>query len=80
MIRRLREFRSAKRYTLPQLKLAMDAPFTWPVLRNALGGKPIWILNYEFIEKWLDQFVPAAPAPAEPESHDGKLAAAGRDD
>lgn len=77
MIRRLNEFRSAKRYSLPQVKLAMNAPFTYNVLRRALDGKAIWILNYEFIEKWLDRFVPATPPP--PEEPDGKLAAAGRD-
>jgi hypothetical protein len=69
---RLSKFRAERRLTVPQLKLAMAAPFKWPVLSKALRGEPIWILNYNFIVEWLDKHVPEVPA-----AIDGKAAASG---
>jgi len=73
-IERLEKFKAAKRLSIPQLKLAMAAPFKWGVLRSALNGDPIWILNHKFIVEWLDAH---CPAPPEPPTVDGKSAAAG---
>jgi hypothetical protein len=59
--------------SVPQLKLAMAAPFTWETLQRALRGEPIWIMNHAFITEWLiKHFGPEAPA-----AIDGKTAAAG---
>jgi hypothetical protein len=71
-LQRLAGYRAARRLSIPQLKLAMDAPFKWGVLRHALRGEPVWILNYNFIVEWLDAHCPEAPAPL-----DGKAAASG---
>jgi hypothetical protein len=58
-IERLDHVRRHHSFSLPQLKLAMEAPFTWRVLRRALEGKPIWILSADFIVDWLDRVNPA---------------------
>jgi hypothetical protein len=61
---RLRRFQSehAKRLGvsvgLPQLKLAMEAPFTWEVLQRALAGYPVWECYHEFIVTFLAKYVP----------------------
>jgi hypothetical protein len=60
---RLSRFRIDRRLSVPQLKLAMHAPFKWGVLQRALRGEPIWILNYKFIVEWLDAHFPESPAP-----------------
>ena len=65
-IQLLSRFMFAERLSLPQLKLAMDAPFKWAVLRRALHGEPIWILNYKFIVEWIDQHLPESKFPAVP--------------
>jgi hypothetical protein len=69
---RLSRYRIDRRLSVPQLKLAMDAPFKWGVLQRALRGEPVWILNYKFIVEWLDAHCPESPAPP-----DRKSAAAG---
>lgn len=71
-LQRLAEYRNKRRLSVPQLKLAMAAPFKWGVLQRALRGEPIWILNYKFIVEWLDAHCPQKPAPI-----DGKAAASG---
>ena len=73
-VERLKEFQRAKRYSVPQLKLAMAAPFKYQTLQRALRGEPIWILNHAFIVDWLDRFVPERANGVE---HDSKRAAAG---
>lgn len=70
---RLSAYRAARRLSVPQLKLAMEAPFKWSVLQRALRGEPIWILNYNFIVAWLDIHCGTVKAG----SVDGKAAAAG---
>jgi|HubBroStandDraft_6_1064221.scaffolds.fasta_scaffold149198_5 hypothetical protein len=45
---------------LPQLKSAMEAPFSWETLQRALAGKPIWDSYHAFIVAFLDRHVPAA--------------------
>ena len=77
-IERLKEYQRAKRYSIPQLKLAMDGPFTYTVLSKALKGEPIWEINYEFIVDWLDRFVPEHGTPVF--DFDAKRAAAGERD
>jgi hypothetical protein len=64
--RRLRQFQSehSRRLRvsigLPQLKLSMEAPFSWETLQRALAGKPIWESYHEFIVAFLDRAVPGA--------------------
>lgn len=76
MIERLRRFRSAKRYSIPQLKLAMDAPCNWQTLQRALDGLPVYELTFEFIEGWLDKFVPVSTNGESADLRDFKRAAA----
>ena len=71
-IRRLSEYRSQRRLSLPQLKLAMDAPFRWHVLKRALAGEPIWEFNHLYIVSWINVHIPEKPP-----AFDGKAAAAG---
>jgi hypothetical protein len=73
-IARLKKFQTAERLSLPQLKLAMAAPFNWSTLARALRGQPIWELSYAFIVQWLDRYAPEKPL------HDGKAAASGETD
>lgn len=47
---------------LPQLKLAMEAPFSWETIRRALEGRPIWHSYHEFIVTFLDRVEPRAQA------------------
>lgn len=62
--RRLRKFQQQHSHRLgvsiglPQLKLAMEAPFSWETLQRALDGKPIWHSYHEFIVAFLDRAVP----------------------
>ena len=53
-VSRLWRFQRSNRYSLPQLKLAMSAPFKWGVLGRALEGERIWVINADFIVDWLD--------------------------
>ena len=62
-IERLKWFMRGKRYSLAQLRLAMDAPFTWQTVQRAISGKPVWELNHAFIVDWLDRYVPVKPGP-----------------
>lgn len=77
-IERLRKFKMARHdgalsgYSLPQLRSAMAAPFSWETLEKALRGAPVWVNSHAYIVQWLDRFVPAPPLPV-----DGKSAAAG---
>lgn len=77
-IKRLEKFRKAPHagaphgYSLPQLRLAMEAHFTWETLRRALLGRPIWDLSHAYIVQWLDRYIPEEDQPI-----DGKAAAAG---
>lgn len=62
-IRRLEEFRIARRYTYPRLKLAMNAPFKWSTLKSAMDGNPVWEMNHAFIMEWLDLHCPRVAVP-----------------
>jgi hypothetical protein len=63
--RRLRKFQNdhARRLGvsigLPQLRLSMEAPFSWETLQRALDGKPIWHSYHEFIVAFLDHHAPS---------------------
>lgn len=70
-IQRIEAFRIARRLDVVQLKLAMNAPFRWATLLNALRGRPIEQNTYGFLVLWLEQHSPERAAP------DGKAAAAG---
>lgn len=41
---------------LPQLKLAMAAPFSWETLQRAITGKPISADYHEFIVSFLNRY------------------------
>lgn len=70
-VQRLEMFRISRRLDIPQLKLAMEAPFRWPVLFRAIRShSAISEETYLFIVEWLDRFVPEKAVP------DGKAAAA----
>jgi hypothetical protein len=70
-IQRLEAFRISRRLSIPQLKLAMAAPFRWPVLFRAIRHQGrISEETYRFIVEWLEKFVPEKAVP------DGKAAAA----
>jgi len=73
-IERLSRFRVAHGYSLPQLKLAMAAPFCWETLKKALGGVPIWDVHQAYIVQWVDRYLPKAS-----DATDGKTRAAGGD-
>jgi len=62
-------------YSLPQLRLAMDAKFGWETLKKALAGLPVWNLHYFYIVQWIAKYLPTPPAPI-----DGKAAASGERD
>jgi hypothetical protein len=70
-IRRLDSYRVARRLDVPQLNLAMSAPFVWHTLFRALHGKPVRQRNHQFIVQWIERFLPEKPVV------DGKAAAAG---
>jgi len=70
-IQRIEAFRIAHRMDIVQLNLAMDAPFTWETLLNALRGRPVQEDTYRFLARWLERHSPAESLP------DGKAAAAG---
>lgn len=79
--RRLREFRmrhaarmGLSSLSIPQLKLSMQAPFTWETLKRALTGKAIRSDNCRFIEEFLDRH---APQPVAAAGLDGKSLSAG---
>lgn len=75
-IERLTKFRVAQRYSLPVLRSAMSAPFSWETLKKALDGLPVWDISHAYIVQWIDRFLPELPDPATP-VRDGKAAAAG---
>jgi hypothetical protein len=49
---------------LPQLKLAMNAPFSWETLQRALAGQRIMLESYNFIVGFLEEHCPPLPGPA----------------
>lgn len=67
--RRLRQFQKEHAQLLgvsiglPQLKLSMEAPFSWETLQRALRGQPIWQTYHEFIVKFLDRHMPQSDPP-----------------
>jgi hypothetical protein len=69
-IDRLERIRIALRLTIPQFKLAMDAPFPWPILFRALRGKAIQEASHRYIVNFLGARFPEKAVP------DGKAAAA----
>lgn len=71
-IEKLSKFRVAHGYSLPQLKLAMMAPFGWETLKKALGGVSVWDVHHSYIVQWIDRYLAAPETPV-----DGKTAAAG---
>jgi hypothetical protein len=85
--RRLWEFR--KRHaarlgqdslSIPQLKLSMNAPFTWETLQRAIAGKTIRADNCQFIEKFLDKHMPLAAGRLPAVGLDRKSVSAGERD
>jgi hypothetical protein len=72
-IQRIEAYRIASRLDVMQLKLAMDAPFTYGTLARALRGCAIQEDSYRFLAQWLERHFPAEVLP------DGKAAAAGKD-
>lgn len=75
VIKRLEQFRIAKRYSYPQLnREVMDSPFKWSTLKNALDGKPIWEVNHAWIVEWVEKNLHPVPP-----VRDYKSAAAGDD-
>jgi len=49
----LRKIQSRRRDGIPGLAAFMKAPFRWQTLSQALRGKPIRLINYQFIVDWL---------------------------
>jgi hypothetical protein len=70
-ITRLVDFRIARRLTIDQLKLTMNIPVRWPVIKRALLGLPVQEPAYIAIVQWIDCHLPAARV------QDRKLVAAG---
>jgi hypothetical protein len=67
--RRLRQFQEEHSHRLgvsvggPQLKSAMEAPFSWETLQRALRGLAISADYHQFIVAFLDRHVPEPRAP-----------------
>jgi hypothetical protein len=49
----LRKIQMRRRDGIPQLAEFMKAPFRWQTLSQALRGRPIRLINYQFIVDWL---------------------------
>lgn len=57
-ISRLRYIQSRRRAeagSIPQLAHYMRAPFRWQTLSQALRGRAIRLINYQFIVDWLNE-------------------------
>jgi hypothetical protein len=63
-IERLETFRHASHegaphgYSLPLLRSAMGAGFSWETLQKALQGRPVWIMHHAYIVQWIERFLP----------------------
>jgi hypothetical protein len=79
-IHALKKFRNERHdgapcgYSLPQLRLAMSAPFGWRTLQKALLGIPVLELHHTYIVRWIAENLSSSPAR---KIRDGKSAAAG---
>ena len=51
----LRKIQMRRRDGLPQLAEHMKAPFRWQTLSQALRGRPIRLINYQFIVDWINE-------------------------
>lgn len=49
----LRKIQSHRRDGIPGLAAFMKAPFRWQTLSQALRGRPIRLINHQFIVDWL---------------------------
>lgn len=54
-IERLENYRISNRLTFTKLNLAMNNPFSWEVLKRAIGGRPVWELNHSHIVNWIER-------------------------
>jgi hypothetical protein len=52
-IAHLRRIQMRRRDGIPGLAAFMKAPFRWQTLSQALRGRPIRLINYQFIVDWL---------------------------
>lgn len=59
-IERLESFRIAERLTFAKLNETMQNPFSWEVLKRAIGGRPVWELNHGHIVNWIERNLTAA--------------------
>lgn len=60
-VQALNDYRVSHRFSLPQLKLHMEAPFRWQVLKRALQGDAVWELNHKFIVEWMEKHITRNP-------------------
>lgn len=54
-ITELRKIQMRRRDGIPQLAKFMKAPFRWQTLSQALRGRPVRLINYQFIVDWLNE-------------------------
>ena len=47
-------------YSVPGLRLAMGAPFSYKIIGKALQGRPVWTNYHFFISEWLERYDRAA--------------------
>ena len=50
----LRKIQMRRRDGIPQFAKFMKAPFRWQTLSQALRGRPIRLINHQFIVDWLN--------------------------
>ena len=62
---------------IPQLRLAMGAPFSWETLQRAVQGKRIHVDTHAWILSFLDAQMPRTRLSDEPAELDFKSLAAG---
>lgn len=74
-IKRLRAYQREHRLDVIGLRNAMDAPFDYTTLHQALSGRPMRQKNFQFVMDWLERFMPASHP-----IRSGKDAAAGNGD
>jgi phosphatidylserine/phosphatidylglycerophosphate/cardiolipin synthase-like enzyme len=68
-ITRLRHVQTSRRGeagSIPQLAKYMKAPFRWQTLSQALRGRPIRLINFQFIVDWLNEQKTETRRPANP--------------
>ena len=51
----LRRIQSRRRQGIPGLAAYMKTPFRWQTLSQALRGRGIRLINYQFIVEWLNE-------------------------